>query len=668
MYRKVLAYFLVMAMMFSIAAAEIDFSNSTEYQGGVILRGYTRDGTADGSLIEVAYITCNQPYFVPGEATHWTMKFEGGAAPYDVILRLYHQEESDTSNIYWGVGTPLHLFDTDHFTYTFDMTGRYFWEVTIEDSNGQYLVFQTRPMIAAEASSESNALTVAGKVNEIVETTITNQMSDYTRALVLHDWLIENADYDYTYTHYDASGVLLYGAGVCDSYSRAYQMLCTAAGLECIYVTGYGNGGYHGWNLVKIDGQWYHVDTTWDDSGWTYADMHRYFLLTDDEMAIDHVWNLRDDASSDGMLVPETGEEKREEFSEFAWIDVDLIFATIDELDAGFKQFIDEFHLSHMQIGYSGNDSIWEDYSAWANEQRFDGGYISGWGISNGLLWLDICWQNPDDYLRIDASAFSLTLEESITITPNQIVPEDAKITWRSSNSNIAAVDAQGRVTAHQAGEAKIIATLDNGFTDSVNITVLPAYMPEFDLRIAKSDSGVNVSWTMIPGSTEYRVIRVHHGAESVLKSVSASSVYLTAKELPDDVYQEVYVQALRVVDGNVIVAFRSQRIPYGTFTVVPDTRIPEGIITIDESAFEGATQLTSISIPSSCCSVGTRAFWGCSALEWVAIPASVTHIGADAFAQSALTMVVVEQGSYADQHFATYYPNVTRIYQSIDQ
>ena len=172
----------------------------------------------------------------------------------------------------------------------------------------------------------------------------------------------------------------------------------------------------------------------------------------------------------------------------------------------------------------------------------------------------------------------------------------------------------------------------------------------------------------MIPGSTEYRVIRVHHRAESVLKTVSASSVCLTAKELPDDVYQEVYVQALRVVDGNELIAFSSQRIPYGTFTVVPDTRIPEGIITIDESAFEGATQLTSISIPSSCCSVGTRAFWGCSALEWVSIPASVTHIGADAFAQSALTMFVVEQGSYADQHFATYYPNVTRIYQSIDQ
>lgn len=668
MYKKVFAFLLLLVMAVSIAAAEADFPNSTEYQGGIILRGFIRDGAADGSLIEVAYITCNQPYFVPGEVTHWTMKFEGGAAPYRVSLSLYHQEESDTSNTYWSVGTPLHLFDTDHFTYTYNMTGRYFWEVTIEDSNGQYLVFQTRPMIAAEASNESNALTVAGKVNEIIESEITDQMSDYTRALVLHDWLLENADYDYTYTHYDASGVLLHGTGVCDSYARAYEMLCTAAGLECIYVTGYGNGGYHGWNLVKIEGGWYHVDTTWDDTGWTYADMHRYFLLTDEEMARDHVWNLRDDSTSDGMLVPETDDEEREEFSKFAWTDVDLIFSTIDELDAGFKQFIDEFHLSHIQIGYSGNDNIWADYSAWAEVQRFDGGYISRWGMSNGLCWLDISWMNPDDYLRIDTSALTLTLEESIKLTPNQVEPENARITWHSSDSNIATVDAQGRVTAHQAGEAQIVATLDNGYADSVKITVLPAYMPKLDLRIEKTDCGVEVSWAMVPGSTEYRVIRVHRGAESVLKTGSTSPVSLTAKELPDDVYQEVYVQALRVVDGNELVAFSSQRIPYGTFTALPDTSIPEGIITIDESAFEGATHLTSMSIPSSCCTIGFRAFWGCASLDWVAIPASVTYIGEDAFTQSALTMVVVEQGSYADHHFATYYPDVTRIYQNIER
>ncbi len=664
MYRKLFAFLLLMAVVFTSATAEAGLPESTEYKGGVILRGYARGGTTDGSLIEVAYITCNQPYFVPGEVTHWNMKFEGGAAPYSVKLRLYHQEESDTSTTYWGVGAPLEFFDTDHFTYTFDKTGRYFWEVTINDSNGQYLVFQTRPMISAEASSETNAKTVAGKVNEIIETTITDQMSDYTRALVLHDWLIENADYDYTYTNYDASGVLLYGSGVCDSYARAYQMLCTAAGLESIYVTGYGNGGYHGWNLVKVDGKWYHVDTTWDDSGWSYADMHRYFLLTDEEMARDHVWNLRNDSNSEGMLVPETDDEKREEFSKFAWIDVDLVFSSIDDLDAKFDAFISEFHLSHMQLGYMGNDSLWSAYSAWADAQILDGGYISRWGNSNGLYWLDISWSDPDDYLRIDASNLSLTIQESIALVPSVVVPTNAEISWHSSDSSIATVNAEGFVTAHKAGTARITAALDNGYEDSVEITVMPAYVPEFDLQVIKIDGGARVAWTMIPGCTEYQVIRVHNGIENVLKTVTASPASLTDQELPNDTHQEVYIKAYRIVDGEKIVTLSSRRISYGTFTAEPDTCIPQGIIMIEESAFEGAVHLTTVSLPTSCTSIGAKAFSGCSSLEWIAVPASVTYIGTDAFLSSGLSMVIVEQGSYADQYFGIYYPDVTRIYQ----
>lgn len=41
----------------------------------------------------------------------------------------------------------------------------------------------------------------------------------------------------------------------------------------------------HAWNLVKIDGNWYHVDTTWED-----GNPGKYVSLTDDEMRKDHKW------------------------------------------------------------------------------------------------------------------------------------------------------------------------------------------------------------------------------------------------------------------------------------------------------------------------------------------------------------------------------------------
>ena len=57
------------------------------------------------------------------------------------------------------------------------------------------------------------------------------------------------------------------------------------AGIPCEYVSGYATGG-HAWNLVEIDGEWYHVDTTWDDpipnrEGYVRYD---YFLKSDSYM------------------------------------------------------------------------------------------------------------------------------------------------------------------------------------------------------------------------------------------------------------------------------------------------------------------------------------------------------------------------------------------------
>ena len=34
--------------------------------------------------------------------------------------------------------------------------------------------------------------------------------------------------------------------------------------MEVRYVTGWA-GEAHAWNIVKVDGQWYHLDTTWND-------------------------------------------------------------------------------------------------------------------------------------------------------------------------------------------------------------------------------------------------------------------------------------------------------------------------------------------------------------------------------------------------------------------
>ena len=87
-------------------------------------------------------------------------------------------------------------------------------------------------------------------------------ISDWETALNLHDWLTQNLYYDDTYEHYGADAIYR-GYGVCDSYAKAYALLCNTAGIPAERIT----SNTHGWNTVCLNGEWYQVDCTWDDPG-----------------------------------------------------------------------------------------------------------------------------------------------------------------------------------------------------------------------------------------------------------------------------------------------------------------------------------------------------------------------------------------------------------------
>lgn len=106
-----------------------------------------------------------------------------------------------------------------------------------------------------------DATTVSEKADAIVAALVTEDMSDYEKALILHDYLILHADYDHTYTCYTAADILLHGSGVCQAYTLAYEELLDRAGIENDTETGYD----HIWNMAKLDGEWVHIDCTWDD-------------------------------------------------------------------------------------------------------------------------------------------------------------------------------------------------------------------------------------------------------------------------------------------------------------------------------------------------------------------------------------------------------------------
>ena len=92
-------------------------------------------------------------------------------------------------------------------------------------------------------------------------------MTELERAIALHDYVVLNCEYDTAgnkpRTSYSAYGVLADGKAVCQGYALTYKLLLNKAGIECYMVTS--EDMNHAWNLVKLDGKFYQVDTTWDD-------------------------------------------------------------------------------------------------------------------------------------------------------------------------------------------------------------------------------------------------------------------------------------------------------------------------------------------------------------------------------------------------------------------
>ena len=90
--------------------------------------------------------------------------------------------------------------------------------------------------------------------------------------------------------------MLLYKTATCGGIASATKMLLNMLDIKCIVAVGTDcrENVPHAWNIVKIDGQAYHLDVTWDMCV-SQADGLRYdyFNLTDREIRKDHTWNLK---------------------------------------------------------------------------------------------------------------------------------------------------------------------------------------------------------------------------------------------------------------------------------------------------------------------------------------------------------------------------------------
>ena len=135
---------------------------------------------------------------------------------------------------------------------------------------------------------------LASRVDKLARPAMNMTASEKER--YIHDFICQNVRYDKLkkpYSH-EIIGPLGQGVGVCEGIAKSVKILCDALGLWCIIAVSEANPDQgvkyrHAWNILKLDGQYVHLDATFDNSlGHDGVIRYDYFNLDDKRLFRDH--------------------------------------------------------------------------------------------------------------------------------------------------------------------------------------------------------------------------------------------------------------------------------------------------------------------------------------------------------------------------------------------
>lgn len=218
-----------------------------------------------------------------GSPTTFTIRASGGTGGYQ--YRLAGLITTFDGAMVYDVSTKKNQVfqESAEIKFTFYTSDEYRMAFQVRDTTtNKYVVKQITFSVR-----DANYPSIEERVSSIAAECLKTCSTDFDKAVWLHDWIIDHAEYDYNYDYCSPEGVLARGVGTCESYHRAYVLLLNKVGIPTGRITGNG----HVWTAVKMDGAWYQVDTTWDDVGTNNQAnyyKHAYFGLTDEIMGMVH--------------------------------------------------------------------------------------------------------------------------------------------------------------------------------------------------------------------------------------------------------------------------------------------------------------------------------------------------------------------------------------------
>ena len=319
-------------------------------------------------------------------------------------------------------------------------------------STGVSKYFPTYNYLAgsSEAEFEKNVAAFNTEVDKIIKKAgITPKMSEYEKEKRIHDVLALHIDYTFTANCYNAYGAIVEKKAVCQGYSLAFQYILRLCGIQAHSVYGYAGGNAHSWNLVRIDGNYYYTDLTWDDpvceKFGNYTDIYYYYFnVTREVMSKDHVFDPTDyelpsctstEASfftmeSDRKISSSASADKIAPL--FDKNGYGIIYLTDGNEEAFVNNFINNFYEIAEAIGFDTTQSISISYTSMNNEYHF---VLYGTMIAPDYIEGDL---NGDTNINaVDSNILRRIVAGTITPTEKQVLAADI-----NGDGNIGSVDA----------------------------------------------------------------------------------------------------------------------------------------------------------------------------------------------------------------------------------
>ena len=437
-------------------------------------------------------------------------------------------------------------------------------KVGIEENEGSYIIYPAyrNEISLMSSSAERQAM------NDILAQ-IKPGMSDVEKLLAVHDYMVLHYEYDYTFSIHSAQEFFENKRGVCQAYTLAFGYIMDELGIEWKYVRS--SPMNHAWNLVKLNGAWYHIDVTWDDPGWhrtlangedVFGDSygvvrHRYFLVSDSAMEDD-------------------------EHNHYGW-DSDRKRAVDSFYDDYFWTEVQQPMIYNSGAWYWGHKYSTESVPAGINSYRFSEGTvknllnayrISAVGIYNGYIYFI-----PDNL--------------KIYMAPLDNINEAVAISEFYDYENLNGTYFENGYLRYALADYKYYEKIMDpyhGKMAAYNNYYIYRNFYDINLRGYKYND-YKVTWDVNEG----------------VLSVSNRRGIIPDYDYFEKPWNEYRDEITKIVVKN-------------------------GITEIGSNAFSGLSAVKSISLPDTLEKIGNRAFYGCSGIRMLEIPESVKYIDEDAF------------------------------------